>query len=377
MNGMSLSLQNNKRHQPYKRVGNKYRTMGLNRKYLIIVILILTGCSSSHRPDDDYNTEKHKILSDKVIGQIAYNNPDYLIVGKPSTFEVRLSRNRMINIKKDFEGEGYIIDDTLELTNRVRVKLISNDDVIIEPIEPEEQAIDNESFTIWTWKVIAQSAGIKSLKIKIGLANIDKIDPSLPRFVPGKSFEISTRANLPYSIWKFIKSYWQWIISTLLIPLFLYFFNTFIKRNNTLDESRIKAKTPSGEEVIIASIWKRFLAFMIDINLLILLFSLIFVLYMNIYPESYNLSFILYFWLLSFLYFVLFSSLSGRSIGKFAMNLKIISLTGQKANLLNIMIRELIRWPSFLVFGFLWHIGNKLNMEAWDRLSKTIVIESN
>lgn len=98
---------------------------------------------------------------------------------------------------------------------------------------------------------------------------------------------------------------------------------------------------------------------------------------MNLYPESYDLLFILNFGVLSFIYFVLFSSLSGRSIGKLAMNLKVISINGEKASIFNLMIRELVRWPSFLVFGFLWHIGNKLNMEAWDRLSKTIVIESN
>ena len=350
--------------------------MKLNVKYLIIVLLIVTGCESRETPESFYE-DRHEILARKVIGRIAYNNPEFLTVGVPSTFEVRLSRNREINIEKDFEGEGHVKVDTLKLTNRVRVKLVSNDDVIIEPIEPEEQAIDKESFTIWTWKVVAQSSGKKNIKIKIGLANIDEIDPSLPQFVPGKIFEIYTKANLPYTISNFVKSNWQWVISTLLIPVLIYFYNTLINRNNPINESRIKAKMPSGNEVIIASIWKRFLAFIIDVNLLVILFTLTFILHLNLYSETYHLLFILNFGVLSLIYFVLFSSLSGRSIGKFAMNLKVISITGGKASLFNLIIRELVRWPSFLVFGFLWHIGNKLNMEAWDILSKTIVIESN
>jgi hypothetical protein len=143
--------------------------MKLNLKYLIIVFLILTGCERPASEYDNDDTERHEILARKVIGQIAYNTPEYLKVGVPSTIEVRLSRNREINIETDFEGEGHIKVDTLELTNRVMVKLVSNDDVIIEPIEPEEQVLDNESFTIWTWKVVAQSSGIKNIKIKIGL----------------------------------------------------------------------------------------------------------------------------------------------------------------------------------------------------------------
>ena len=335
---------------------------------------MLIGCGGESY-DELYNPEEHVALTKKVIGQIAYNNPEYLVVGIPSTFEVRLSRNRKIDLEKDFEREGHIKIDTLLLTNRVRVKLVSTDDLIIEPIEPEEQALDNESFTVWTWQVIAKNSGIKNIEIKIGLANIDKIDPSLPQFIPGKSFEITTKTNLPFTIGQFVKSNWQWIISTLLIPILIYFFNAFMRRNNPLDESKIKAITPSGNEVVIASIWKRFFAFIVDVNMLLILFSLIFVLYMNLYPESYSLLFILNFWPLSFMYFVLFSSFSGKSIGKFAMNLKVISIENNKASLFKIIIRELIKLPSFLVFGFLWHIGNKLNMEAWDRVSKTIVIE--
>lgn len=345
------------------------------QNYFFLILLILLGCGTEDN-EESYDPEKHQILFEKVMGQIAYNNPDYLIVGRPCTFEIRLSKNREINIKKDFEGKGSIKVDTLELTSRVRVKLISSDDVIIEPIEPEEQALDNESFTIWTWNVIAQSVGTKNFKVRIGLANIDKIDPSLPKFVPGKSFDITTKANLSYSVGNFIKTNWQWIISTLLLPIFIFFLNNFIRKNKVLDEAKIKAKTPSGKELILASIWKRFLAFAIDINLLVLLSSFTFVLYINIYPVSSNLVFIMFFGILTSLYFIIFAGLTGRSIGKYAMNLKIISRSGNNLNLLNIMIRELIRWPSFLAFGFLWHIGNRYNMEAWDRLANTIVIEA-
>lgn len=53
-------------------------------------------------------TDLEKSLSMKVIGQIAYNNPDYLVVGKPAIIEARLSRNKAYDLTKDFQGKGAI-----------------------------------------------------------------------------------------------------------------------------------------------------------------------------------------------------------------------------------------------------------------------------
>lgn len=318
-----------------------------------------------------------KSLSMKVIGQIAYNNPDYLVVGKSAIIEARFSRNKKYILTKNFEGKGAIKVDSLELTNRLKVKLVAMEsDLLIVPVEPEEQPLEDDSFTLWTWKVVAQTAGIKRFRISIGLGNIDPSNPSLYKYVPGKSFEISAKANLPFTIGQFVKSYWQWIISTILIPLLVYLFNTFIRQNDKIEDNRIRATGPSGEEIIVASIWKRFIAFAIDVNILLLMFVLIFALYKNLSPGDFDLTYLWYFLAIYLLYFVFLTYFLGKTIGKIALNLQVVSMTDQKAGFLSILLREAVRLPSCLAFGFLWFLGNQLNRVAWDRLAKTVVLEA-
>lgn len=343
----------------------------------LFLVLFAGKCGGPGHSSKKRAVEKHKNLSKKVIGKIAYNNPEYLVVGKPSIIEVRLSRNMLINLKKDFEGKGEIIIDQLRITNRVRVKLVCTDDVFIEAIEPEEQALDDDSFTLWTWKVVPQSAGMKIIKIRVGLANLDRIDSSLPKFIPGKSFEVSVKANLPYTLKKFVKSYWQWMITTFFAPLFIYFFNLIFKKSNPTKNKRRKIKTADGKKVVLAPIWKRFLALLIDVNLLCLISYLLIRIFINIFPGEYGLLFMFsFFSLLSYLYFVMVTVLTKKSLGKFAMNIKVISSTGNKLTIYNILVRELSRWLSLPFMGFLWYEGNLLNQEAWDMFGKTYVIES-
>ncbi|MCK9641317.1 MAG: RDD family protein [Prolixibacteraceae bacterium] len=371
--------------------------------YLLIALTLLAGCGSSSQsemkelrysigdsPDmtqpkaekampemDKAQPDIEKSLSAKVIGQIAYNNPDYLVVGKPAIIEARLSRNKTYNLTKDFQGTGTIKIDSLELTNRVKVKLVAMEsDMLIDAVEPEEQALEDETFTLWTWKVVAKTAGVKRLRIVIGLANVDPTNPTLTRYVPGKSFEISAKANLPFTIGQFVKSYWQWILSTIMIPLLVYLFNTFIRQNTKIEDNRIRATGPSGEEIIVASIWKRFIAFAIDVNILLLLFVLIFALYKNLSPGDFDLTYLWYFLVVYLLYFVLLTYFMGKTIGKIALNLQVVSMTDQKAGFFSILLREAVRLPSCFAFGFLWFLGNQLNRVAWDRVAKTVVLEA-
>lgn len=344
----------------------------------ILAFLLLAGCDAYER--EEYRVQddgRHQYLNENVIGNIAFNNPEYLTVGEPSIIEVRLTRNREINIDSDFLGTGDVTVDSLELTRRVRVQLVSiHDDLIIESRGEEEQALDDESFTVWTWAVTAQSAGMKKMEIMIGIANVNDLDPTLPRFMPSRSFEINVKANLRYSVLNFLKSYWQWLLSTILIPLLMWTVNIKLKRDNQEIGARTTAKTPSGETVVIARMWKRVFAFVIDMNFLVVVLVVVFLLYRNLVVgrDVFGLYLLLPI-VLSFLYFILLEHFFGTTLGKKVFYMKVVSDNGLKPSFLQIAIRELLRWPSCFTLGFLWHYGNKLNKVAWDRAAKTVVIE--
>ena len=336
---------------------------------ITVILFMLSGCGGRiEEAAQKYDPGNY------LIGKIAYNVPSSMIVGNPEIFEVRLAIDSSSVIIKNFRGAGEIKVDTLELTNRVTVKLVSfQDDVEIQAFENQEQGLRDTGFSVWTWKVTAQSSGIKQLQIIIGLANIDRMDPELTSFVPGRSFEIDVTANPAYTIKKFLIANWAWIVATLLIPLIGYLANRiFVDRTLVVKERIIE--TANGRKMTLATMWRRSIAFIIDL-IAIVLITIIIPAYL-VGDYLFNDYYFLFVIIFPNLYFLLLTYLFGVTLGKRVFGLKIVNHYGEKPRLIWCIIRELVRWPSCLLLGFIWQEGNSLNKTAWDLLSKTIVIES-
>jgi uncharacterized RDD family membrane protein YckC len=157
------------------------------------------------------------------------------------------------------------------------------------------------------------------------------------------------------------------------LPLEIWIGNIIFKGNQTEIDAKTTAKTPSGETVVIARMWKRVFAFGIDINFLVIVLIVFFLLYKNLDPG--RDVFGLYIWLplaVSYMFFVLLEHYFGATIGKKVFYMKVVSENGLKPAFLQIAIRELFRWPSCFMLGFLWHYGNELNNVAWDSAAKQL-----
>lgn len=101
--------------------------------------------------------------------------------------------------------------------------------------------------------------------------------------------------------------------------------------------------------------------------------------YLNIFSKS-NLagfSFFIIINLLFGLYFVVFWSTTGQTIGKLIMRQKVVSLDGSKISIKT----AAIRWLGYIVstlplyLGFLWIIWDKDKQGFHDKIAKTYVIK--
>jgi hypothetical protein len=88
------------------------------------------------------------------------------------------------------------------------------------PIGEDEQPVAPDVATPWEWSVRALESGPKqelyfSVAVKLRLATGEEVE----RFSPAYSREISVRADRWFEVKQFTSTYWQWVISVLLIPI--------------------------------------------------------------------------------------------------------------------------------------------------------------
>lgn len=138
------------------------------------------------------------------------------------------------------------------------------------------------------------------------------------------------------------------------------------------------------ESIVLASIKKRAVAFMIDETLLSLL--LIFALWDSFanaktIEEMINLtnSFVLEYMMMKFIYQAFFVMQYGATLGKMAMKIRVIELkTVANPNVLVSLNRSSVRVLSetFLYLGFLWGMLDPTRQAWHDKTAKTLVVDA-
>ncbi|QLH04494.1 RDD family protein [Nitrosopumilus oxyclinae] len=139
----------------------------------------------------------------------------------------------------------------------------------------------------------------------------------------------------------------------------------------------------SPSKIILAKWTDRFAAWLIDFIIIsIISTSIIFALFGTMYYEFENVEF----WAESiqyiptssifFLYWVILEYKTGQTIGKKILNLKIVRITGQKADLKGIMISSFGKsflLPIDIILG--WILTNEKRQRIFNKIGDTIVVK--
>jgi len=160
-------------------------------------------------------------------GILVYSVPDEVKVGIFFTVKVRISKNK--DKQKIVFGDRGISIYEPDINSTVSIEMIDikpvmsssllgdSDKFKITSLSSEFQDIDSVGYTEWTWKVTPLKGGKNYLKLLVKYkSNNDGSFKDITIF----DRKILVTPNIKYTISNWLSEYWQWLLTTLLIPLF-------------------------------------------------------------------------------------------------------------------------------------------------------------
>jgi hypothetical protein len=177
---------------------------------------------------------------DTTKGWIVYSVPEQMKVAKSYSIKVRISKkknsqNKAILILGDYNDDAinnsnYTSVATIEdikVSGEMKAELRGDNDLFnISSLSTEIQSIDDVDYTEWEWSVVPKKSGENSLKLVIKLKDLNK-----DIIVFNKNIII--KKNVSVAVEGFFDKYWQWFMTTIIIPIFIYFWNRKKKRKQT------------------------------------------------------------------------------------------------------------------------------------------------
>ena len=201
---------------------------------------------TEHQTPDPQTVIK-EIIDNLPIGLIEFNSPDVMKTGEAETIEVRITQNKNIEeeLTKGLKGHGMAQIETIKVAYVMKVSLSGDkDDFQITLVDglPEERLVSDNDYTQWTWRVLPLKSG-KQKRLYLTAAAIIKTNlGERPKPIPTKEKVINVQVNFVYSAKQFLYNYWQFIVTTLIIPLIAWAVTLFRNRGNrdvSEPESRI------------------------------------------------------------------------------------------------------------------------------------------
>jgi hypothetical protein len=185
-------------------------------------------------------TEKTNLVQ-KFNNLLVFHADDTMEVKKVYTATLALARNASVGpIKiKVLEESGAVndnvlVDTTIELGKRVKANLKDvspRDDKSfqIDPLGVDEQNLGKSKESYWQWTIEPLKEGPHKLmlSIQVILSDDDKINlpaRNIPIMIFSKKVPFMTRVG------NFFSSYWQWLITAILLPIVIALLTNSLKQ---------------------------------------------------------------------------------------------------------------------------------------------------
>lgn len=178
---------------------------------------------------DDYIDDNVDYKSNDKKGLLVYSIPDNLVVGEYFTIKVRISKsknktgvvfgNRGITIYEN-DVNSTVTIELIDIKPVMSAQLLGDDTRFkISSLSSEYQNIEGDDYTEWGWRIVPLKSGKNYLKLLIRVKS--KIDDSY-KDITIFDKKILVKPNIKYTLSNWIKDYWQYISSSILIPLFTW-----------------------------------------------------------------------------------------------------------------------------------------------------------
>lgn len=160
-------------------------------------------------------------------GKIVYKIPTEMKVRETYQVIVRIGKSS-INIYENLDGQ--VRESVIPVTQTMEVNLIDpspKDSKAFDIIADNNavQIVDStETYTQWSWNVTPLKAGKTELKVVVSIIR----DGNKKEEVYSDKVEVKINPIKQILFW--LKNYWQWLLTTLLIPVFKWIYDNYIKK---------------------------------------------------------------------------------------------------------------------------------------------------
>lgn len=218
-----------------------------NTKGYTIDTVMMVGYAYHETAGVEYTAESHNaVLVDKTFapkpeekftkGLLAYSVPSEMTVGKDYSIKIRITKDSsekktlIVGDTKipinDTTVHSTITIESIRVSSIMSAALTTDNDenFKISSKSTETQNIEEFGYTEWEWNVMPLKSGNHNLKLLIKV-RITSEEGSFFKDIVVFEKQVPIKSNPGYSFSKAVEKYWQWSLSTLIIPFFIWLYN--------------------------------------------------------------------------------------------------------------------------------------------------------
>ncbi|CAN5431360.1 hypothetical protein BH10BAC4_BH10BAC4_15390 [soil metagenome] len=178
---------------------------------------------------------------DWIKGFIAFNPPVEMRVNQKDRVQVRISKKFLSGMIESMARVETMTVDSLNVGDIMLVKL-SGEEFKIVAYDEEEQGVTNEGYSQWEFDVTPQQSGDLELFLKVGVVYF------VPNLGPAKKYfpVYEKKIKVTVSAWQVVAGFaterWEFIVSSIVIPVGVWFFSRIRSRKKERHESNAKSR---------------------------------------------------------------------------------------------------------------------------------------
>ncbi len=200
---------------------------------LFAIVFIFQACGGPLPEDSPSNN-----LDRLVRGKIAHYIPDQMKVG--ADYRAIASVTKAMNDSILLAGLASEQMETEEIWVSSRVKIVLFDptgknNFEINPLNTEEQTVNERENTIWEWNVKPIKSGQNPLVMRATIKVLDEFGENY-RDIPVFEKRVKVKASPLASLAMFLANYWQWVATVIAIPLVTYLYRSIKNRKKQKNE---------------------------------------------------------------------------------------------------------------------------------------------
>ncbi len=182
-------------------------------------------------------------------GTMAYSVPEEMKVGNTYNIKLRISKDnnkiqlisgdRNITIS-DTSIKSIVTIESIRVEPIMSAQLVSDENSFeIKSLSTEVQNIEQSGYTEWQWLIKPLKGGENFLKLVVKV-RVKEDGQEFYKDITVFDKKIPVKSNTIFTVKSFLSQYWQWIMTTIIIPLIIWFYKkrSEDKKNNKSHKNR-------------------------------------------------------------------------------------------------------------------------------------------